>query len=239
MCYTFSYKAKLKADMLTDGLVFQLDPKLSYRIIIHDPNYLLMASNPLVFPRIWQDYKAQDLQPGKFEWLYISLTEHRLLNRDDQPCDENPDYSYIACVKNSQARRVGCRPGWEDWSDPDIPICVTMEQLAEHESLDWGNYNYEPKIIENMTNCKVPCTYKEFAVVGEPQGGSATIFGSPEYFTFGFNFACTDITIKKEVWVYPLLSFVAELGGSLGLFLGVSFLSLWDLWDVTYKYIKE
>ena len=31
--------------------------------------------------------------------------------------------------------------------------------------------------------------------------------------------------------VYPIISFVAELGGSLGLCLGVSFLSSWDLVD--------
>ena len=37
MCHTFIYTTKLKADMLSDGVVFQLDPELSYKVIIHDP----------------------------------------------------------------------------------------------------------------------------------------------------------------------------------------------------------
>ena len=92
MCHTLSLPTKLKADMMADGLMFQLDPSLSYKVIIHDPKYFLMASNPLVFPRIWREYKAQDLQPQKYEWVYIALTEHRLLNRPDQPCEDGiPD----------------------------------------------------------------------------------------------------------------------------------------------------
>ena len=52
-------------------------------------------------------------------------------------------------------------------------------------------------------------------------------------FLFVFNFITTEVVTKKEVWAYPMLSFVAEFGGALGLFLGVSFLSLWDLLEIT------
>ena len=179
MCHTFIYPTKLKADMLADGVIFQLDPDLSYKVIIHDPKYFLMASNPLVFPRIWREYKAQDINPNKFEWLYISETEHRLLNRPDQPCEEDiTDYDFIACVKTSQAKEVGCRPGWENWSNSSLPICSKMEELNLHEKLDWDIFNAEQKIVENKTGCKVPCKYKEFAIVGEPQGGNANILGT-------------------------------------------------------------
>ena len=34
--------------------------------------------------------------------------------------------------------------------------------------------------------------------------------------------------IEKEVLIYPLTSLVAEFGGTLGLFLGFSFMTLWD-----------
>ena len=57
-CHTFQYSKKLLADMVTEGVVFGLDPSLSYRIMLHDPNFYLLASNPLVFPRIWVEYKV-------------------------------------------------------------------------------------------------------------------------------------------------------------------------------------
>ena len=45
---------------------------------------------------------------------------------------------------------------------------------------------------------------------------------------FGLNFVSTDIEYRKEVYLYPLNSFICELGGGLGLFLGVSCMALMD-----------
>ena len=42
-------------------------------------------------------------------------------------------------------------------------------------------------------------------------------------------YSSNSLTIKEEALVYPFISFFAELGGSLGLFLGFSFLTLWDV----------
>ena len=44
-----------------------------------------------------------------------------------------------------------------------------------------------------------------------------------------FGFSSTTVTIKEEAEVYPFTSFMAEVGGALGLFLGLSFLSFWDM----------
>ena len=45
------------------------------------------------------------------------------------------------------------------------------------------------------------------------------------------NFVSTDIRMAKEEEIYPFISFISELGGSLGLFLGFSFMTIWDLID--------
>ena len=41
---------------------------------------------------------------------------------------------------------------------------------------------------------------------------------------FMFGFSSNSVTVKEEIFLYPFESFVAEFGGCLGLFLGVSFL---------------
>ena len=43
-----------------------------------------------------------------------------------------------------------------------------------------------------------------------------------------FAYSSTSVTLKEETLLYPFESFLAEFGGSLGLFLGLSFLSLWE-----------
>ena len=44
-----------------------------------------------------------------------------------------------------------------------------------------------------------------------------------------FGYSSNSLIVKEETLVYPFESFLAEFGGSLGLFLGFSFLSLWDI----------
>ena len=45
--------------MISDGIAFQLDATKAYIIFFHDENYYLLASNPLVFPTIWKEYKVK------------------------------------------------------------------------------------------------------------------------------------------------------------------------------------
>ena len=49
-----------------------------------------------------------------------------------------------------------------------------------------------------------------------------------DHLEFAVSFASTEVTTMEEVYLYPILSFLAEFGGALGLFLGFSFLMLWD-----------
>ena len=42
-------------------------------------------------------------------------------------------------------------------------------------------------------------------------------------------FGTPKVTIEKEVWYYSKLSFVADCGGLLGLFIGFNFVMIWDL----------
>ena len=44
-----------------------------------------------------------------------------------------------------------------------------------------------------------------------------------------FGYSSNSLTLKEETLLYPFESFLAELGGALGLFLGFSFLTLWEI----------
>ena len=45
----------------------------------------------------------------------------------------------------------------------------------------------------------------------------------------------TDVRIEKESYVYSAISLIGELGGSLGLFVGFSFLTIFDFYDFMQK----
>ena len=50
-----------------------------------------------------------------------------------------------------------------------------------------------------------------------------------------FGFSSNTLVIKEEDYLYPPESFLAEIGGSLGLFLGFSILGLWDIFNLLLK----
>ena len=161
LCHTFTYPLPLSSHIDTDSFLFYLDPDLSYRVLIHDPKFYHVVTNSLAFPRIWLDFESGlQARSGHYEHCGITLTQHHLLNRPEQPCEEEEDYDFLQCVKTSQARSVGCRPPWDLWSPHTIPLCQTMEQLQEHESLDTTNLHSEQQMIVNQTGCQIPCKYK-------------------------------------------------------------------------------
>ena len=56
---------------------------------------------------------------------------------------------------------------------------------------------------------------------------------------FMFGFSSNSLTIKEEALLYPFDSFLAEFGGSLGLFLGFSFMTIWNGIKTSVAYMKN
>ena len=91
---------------------------------------------------------------------------------------------------------------------------------------------YDIKFAENMdqvylkTGCQKPCHYQIYKIV-QPlvQFGQSTNKTQCE---IGIWNAYTDTLTKTEVLLYPWTSLVAEFGGTLGLFLGFSFMTVWE-----------
>ena len=80
--------------------------------------------------------------------------------------------------------------------------------------------------IGSETGCYRPClyrTYQQFEEITEKN------FSPGDQTTLSIILASSEVTTRRENFVYPLISFISEVGGALGLFLGFSFLSLWDL----------
>ena len=84
--------------------------------------------------------------------------------------------------------------------------------------------------ITKLTGCMKPCQYKKYQFVGtgEQMPLKSDLYPDSEYYAFSLWAVSTKITIRTEVLIYPPTSFVADFGGTLGLFLGFSFVALFD-----------
>ena len=104
-----------------------------------------------------------------------------------------------------------------------LPFCTTKEQIFKTEKVYYDLATMMETDLVEKTGCPYPCSYYQYRLVDTP----AIISG----FGFDLRFGNTKATEQKEVFLYGFVSFVSEFGGSLGLFLGLSFLSAWDLID--------
>ena len=78
--------------------------------------------------------------------------------------------------------------------------------------------------VFRLTGCQKPCFYKKYKFVGDKV---TTSFPS-EHFTFSLWAVSNNTMVEVEQLVYPQMSLIAELCGTLGIFLGFSFLTVWD-----------
>ena len=78
--------------------------------------------------------------------------------------------------------------------------------------------------IALLTGCLKPCQYRKYHFVK----GKERVGLKFEDFAFSLWAVSKKTTIKTEQLIYPITSLVADFGGTLGLFLGFSFITLWD-----------
>ena len=225
------------------GLEFALDPLLKYRIFIHDPKYFIIASKPLPTPGIMQQIQEQEVIEGILLYdLYLSVTKQMKINQKNNPCNEELAYDFQACVQRSITKQVGCRPPWDmsnSVGSDDIPICNKLEKIKEIGK-KYRHFAYcDLEVILEETKCLKPCFYNEYKLAMEPEIHD---YDNDQYESGKFVqlfFPEKKTTIKKEVEFYSLISLVSDIGGALGLFLGFSFVMVWDEAEVIFKIVKN
>ena len=89
--------------------------------------------------------------------------------------------------------------------------------------------------IVEITSCPPPCSYTEYRFETPPND-------------FGRNNATMElilwlstpyVLLETEQYLYPFKSLVADVGGTLGLFLGFSIMSLWEYVEILIAIVTK
>ena len=125
--YTLNITKNLRYDSLADSLLrIGLEPNLTYDIFIHDPKYFYATRNPeSEAPSV---RKAVD--PAKLSYYYsFALTEVEELDVPKDRCNNDPDYNFRTCVKESFSGKAGCKTKWDKFGHNNLQPCTTIQQF--------------------------------------------------------------------------------------------------------------
>ena len=107
---------------IKDKLYFGLGTNLSYLVFIHDPDYSLFNKNPTTIPGAHRAFDTNEMKPKSWQYTF-EMAEVNKLNLPSSPCNDDPSYNFLSCVRRSVASKVGkklkfvIRPEcfWQNW----------------------------------------------------------------------------------------------------------------------------
>ena len=92
----------------------------------------------------------------------------------------------------------------------------------------------ELKELEKITKCTRPCQYNVYKLVEDKMESfieNAT--------ALHLGLGSKNVLKRREILIYTFTSFIAEFGGALGLFVGFSFLMLWNYMEQAIKILMH
>ena len=93
----------------------------------------------------------------------------------------------------------------------------------------------DPMTVMKLTDCNKPCRYNKYHIIGDMH----TSVANSSAFMFSLFASSNDTLVETETLMFPWTSLVAEFGGTLSLFLGVSFMTVWDKVILLGRFLKH
>ena len=168
--------------------------------------------------------------------IYITRTHMKTLDQPSQRCGQgNKNINTSACIARFLEDNLGCNSMTIGSQLSKTPKCTTQTQLQALANLSKLLEDGDENDIYEMTGCLAPCIKDQFSLKLDPLKEQ---IGSPRC-EVHFKFIMLDSSYKEEEQyiIYDKDSFIADVGGYMGLLLGSSLLSLYMAMEVCIRKI--
>ena len=193
-------------------------------VYIHTPGMFLKGSEQLI--------SKIDVKVGKTYFYDVHHEYHELLDYGGYPCNDDKRYQMDACnyngIKKLSLEKLRCTTPF----GPNKAKTCTNHTIGRRAY--WTYHRFmSSHSIENYEGCYYPCSYFIFSTKQVK-----TIEISSEISGICLNFEQL-IQVTKSHYTYSKLSLIAEIGGYVGLFLGISVNQIPYLLDVLKKILAR
>ncbi|CAG0894959.1 unnamed protein product [Darwinula stevensoni] len=164
--------------------------------------------------------------PRTSNTIFLSIREMLYVPTSTHPCEEDPSYSRDRCWSDCVARNLS--PTWDcrlSWMNVSLPLCETVEDIQRFLRDGYNQMNKE-RFWKLNCNCPQPCKMIQFTTQAMPPelGDSGNRSALVHVY-----FPSREVEVLVEHESYDLNQMVGELGGCVGLFLGVSLVSVYEI----------
>ena len=220
-----------RSSMLELGINVSLSNKVF--VHLHNNGHFLPSSSSIagstsfaVLPETF------DSSNGRFEETILmgKAFTRKVINIVDlakSPCNEDSRSSLTECYKTYLESKIGCKLLSNNFKQLKQNCSGPMDEARYYEEMiKVLKFPNKQRIRE--TGCKLPCSYTEYrseTIYNANLKGSQTSHTGELFLQF-FSYQSV-VPHEKEVLVYDGNNFIADVGGYLGLLLGVSILSVY------------
>ena len=179
---------------------------------------------------------------AQYAYLDIKKTRRKYLNRPSLPCTKSLNPNATACIIEYIQGKIGCSAKIQGLEPSRAPSCTTKQQFKDYMMLSKKLQYADDAKVYDMTGCLSSCEKDKFEIALTDRHD--VIKQSQRYQEMynvrvdphrGFNTLDVFISIREssyteeeQYYIYDWNSFVADVGGYMGLIIGCSFLSLYD-----------
>ena len=167
-------------------------------------------------------------------------------HHDSQICNEDQATDIASCITQFIEEKYDCQTTLMK-TNTTLPFCGYQQVLSVDEMINLIS-NMDETAVYALTGCLPPCEYDQFFLSEGPlKDGPSGVIGRNEL--------VLEILVpigrheeREQYVVYDTDSFIADVGGFLGLLLGHSMLSLYQLgnrWvadkkkvDIAHKFLR-
>ena len=197
--------------------------RVNSTIAINTPGMLSKGSKMMM-------YKSY-VELGKQYTMNIDYDIYELLDYGGEPCNNDKSYQLDDCNSNGAWKKsmetIGCT---SPYALNKTKICTDAVKAGETAKIysQFMDYSSDDKEVKNYEGCYYPCSY--FMVSGK----DSRTMKMGETYNYAEVYLKFEQLIKetKSYYAYSGLSLIAEIGGYVGLFLGISINQLTVLWDI-------
>ena len=172
--------------------------------------------------------------------LYITKTHVKALDQPTQRCSQgNPaSLNTSACIAAFVNKQVRCNTKILGTQHLKGDPCKTKSQLMALANMSRVFEQSNGNDVYGMTGCLSPCEKNQYQLSAGPMKGEVAnswLNDIPNELHLQFRILDSSYEEKEQYMIYDMDSFVADIGGYMGLLLGSSLLSLYMTLEAALK----